>query len=760
MLNGLISNKKGVSLLIHSKAVAKIASIMSSRLELKDKNINDAVYKASLLHDIGKAYSVFQNYIKDDIISEEYNVNKILHNEISWSFLRYLLNPDNKYDNSVLYSVYWHHSREMSGEDKEYASSILSKVSETDIQLLLDLYNHLTGDNKTKSDLDKDITTDKIQDYYPNNKKDLLPINTIVLTCVVSADRCVSPYNQERILSDDEYCNGIVDSIDFSPKKEFKIPETYDLNRFNYQLECVNNLKGHNTYELKAPAGFGKTMTGILAWVNSSNKKLIWVCPRNIIADSLYDSILKELDVLGLNNVSVELFLTGEKKKCNVEIDTEFSSDIIVTNIDNFLTPTIKNSIRDRMYLIMSSFVIFDEFHELVSSDPYFSCFVNIMRSRHRYTNSTTLLMSATPSLVTNMWDTINNRTKILPDNKTHYNAAHNKKYKINLVNNVSCVQPKNNHLFITNAISTSQKFTIDKNYSLISHSKYIDEDRKQIIGNIFNIFGKNKSIENKVDVISAPIIQAAMDISFCGVTEIPKSPEDTFQRLGRNGRWGEYDVVDFNIVTEISNKDIEAKEDAAIRKTYNTGLNQLWIKFLKENVKEQEYTLNELYVLYNEFNNKNKSVIENYIETQYNASLNKLSTLFPKKYNTKTKKSDKPNSLGVTIKGLRDNGFEKIYCIYPLFEDETKFCDSFQIEDNDDISNNEDNNTQNNQLKAIKTLLNDERFNYNSYSLFKNSKFTSQKLKQKAKDPKTPYICFHKVYHKKLGLIDKKLLK
>jgi hypothetical protein len=76
-------------------------------------------------------------------------------------------------------------------------------------------------------------------------------------------------------------------------------------------------------------------------------------------------------------------------------------------------------------------------------------------------------------------------------------------------------------------------------------------------------------------------------------------------------------------------------------------------------------------------------------------------------------------------------------------------------------MDDKEDNTTQNNQLRVVKKLLKDERFEYNEYSLYKKGeKFTSRKLMAGAKNIKTPYICFHKTYHPKFGLTDNKILK
>ena len=71
----------------------------------------------------------------------------------------------------------------------------------------------------------------------------------------------------------------------------------------------------------------------------SRNRKIIWVCPRNTVGESVYDTIIGELKSFGFDNISVELFLTNQVEK-STHNSTGFESDIIVTNVDNYLVPT------------------------------------------------------------------------------------------------------------------------------------------------------------------------------------------------------------------------------------------------------------------------------------------------------------------------------------------------------------------------------------------------------------------------------------
>ena len=763
MLEEIISNSKDhTPLILHSKAVQKIAVMMCDNLGVKNEKIRNTISKASLLHDIGKCYSGFQTYVKSNKVSDKFTSSNLFHNEISWAFLSTIMNSNSTiYLDSLLYSIYWHHTKDMkTSKSKEYSGEIIEKLNEIDIQLMLKLYNELTGENIDKLNLDKNKNL-KYPDYYTSNSSKIyssdVQYNLIVLSCLVSADRLVSSNDQQKILNNDDYCIEIINKIDYSEIINFSKPESYDGDRFSEQMTCIDNLSNGTTI-IKAAAGYGKTTLGLCAWMKTSNKKLLWVCPRNVICEALYDGIIKEIGLLNVDKkISVELFLSNEVKKSynNDNIGDGFTSDIIITNIDNFLLPSTGNRYRNRMYLLLSSFIVFDEFHELISKEAFFYCFFNVMRCRHYYTNSKTLLLSATPSLISRLWDNDKNKTQILPNENTHYKAAHDKKYTIKLLTKVNDIIPEKNSLFITNAISSAQKTYLKHPYTLLVHSNFIQKDKDRIIQKIFHTYGKKSETNDKIGVISAPILQAAMDISFDKITEIVMSPECTFQRLGRNNRWGYNDSAEFNIITNITdNISIKKCEDSAINCMYDNNLKNKWVNFLIKNIlPENEYNLNELYVLYNNFNEENKKDISNYISDQLKTSFTNLSKIYPRKIIL-----NKKNKNGVTISkyaNLRDNGTEKMFCIYPIYGQNFKYSDVFQIEDNNEISSKEDFNTQNKQFEVIKLLLSDERFEYNKYKYNNGSGFTSKKLKINANYSKTPYICFDKQYDENIGLFN-----
>ena len=193
--------------------------------------------------------------------------------------------------------------------------------------------------------------------------------------------------------------------------------------------------------------------------------------------------------------------------------------------------------------------MIFDEYHELICEAPLFATFINLMKTRHIYTNSQTLLLSATPTLMNFLWDVEDGkRTILLPNNM---DTVHNGDYQITVGNNI--IPMNSDSLTIFNSIRKAQEHRRNVEGILI-HSNFLNIDIQALTKQIYDIYGKiNRYSINKPNVISAPIIQASMDISFNGINESVLSPEASLQRLGRNDRWGSLKKLNitpkFNIV-------------------------------------------------------------------------------------------------------------------------------------------------------------------------------------------------------------------
>jgi len=325
MLEKLIANKERIPLIKHSKAVSILSEFIFDKISDKTKfvdydKIKSILINTALLHDIGKCTSQFQQYIAD--ISTNIDYTKIIyHNEIGWAFLSSIYS-NNKSDKLLLDSIYWHHAKKE--HDNFYKNSsikILEKISKTDLDIMIDFYNHILNVNIDYLDVN-DFSENSIPVFFKTQPtlndafKNEYPI--LIRSILISSDQIISSLNIDEIniiLSDKlnnkfDYCDNITTNQKHIITNIIK-PESYNELRFNEQLNIVKNIDDNCIIQLNAPAGFGKTLLGTM-WSLKSRKKLLWICPRNVVVESVYDSVLNELVALGIDNISIELYLHGE----------------------------------------------------------------------------------------------------------------------------------------------------------------------------------------------------------------------------------------------------------------------------------------------------------------------------------------------------------------------------------------------------------------------------------------------------------------
>lgn len=747
----------------HCDKVAEMSKTIAEKLinhSNKTKIIQNIELTAKL-HDIGKFTLQFQKSIgnpetKEIKISQK---SKFRHNEIGWAFLkRYLKDIPSEYKideiklDDILSRVFWHHG--ISNNLKNRITDILDTISDDDIDSMLNYLESVVGNNY----IFEKSNNNEVPEYFilEEEEEDKLSnhFRFLIGSCVVSADRLVSSMNSNSKIDNVKIINSILNRK--SGIKNNKTPYNGS-SRFIEQLDIISKLSQKTTI-IKAPAGFGKTLLGLINWVNNSDRKLIWVCPRNAVAESVYLNILEELKTFDIN-ASCQLYLTGEVKKQyqTKKFLSGFDTDIIVTNIDNFLTPTVDNSNMDKLFLLLSSNVIFDEFHELVGKPALFSCFTTIMNVRHNMTSTQTLLLSATPISMNYLWDKAE-KTLILPNEQSHYNAVHTKTFEIHILEESDIFLDKSkNNLIIYNSIKNSQWVYHRHKCDLLVHSAYEDEDKKNRLNKIYEDYNKKSSRTlNKINVASGPIIQSSFDISLLNLYESPASPEYTLQRIGRIERWGDYSNMETPTINIINTMD-DFSENKTIEISYTRELRLLWFNYLKP-LNHKKLTLDDLYRVYNDFQLKYKDKIKKFVESVHSESQQRLSQLYPIKFKNKEDDSIKGRKNKIKTAGsnkLRTTNNEIFFIAKKFKSSEYSNAMSCQIYGNDFSETfNETNISYVDMIKAMKSLKNDKRFDYSE--ILSNKKFQNiDTIRKMAKKSNTPYIRTDKTYHPVYGLID-----
>jgi hypothetical protein len=374
------------------------------------------------------------------------------------------------------------------------------------------------------------------------------------------------------------------------------------------------------------------------------------------------------------------------------------------------------------------------------------------MLIRHRLTSSRTLLLSATPIEMNNLWDSQGQQTKVLPGKDSHYQAVHNKKYKLNVVESFSGSQVTQNNLLICNSIGNAQRNKKTLSVPLLIHSSFQTKDRARIMGEIYAHYGKSSErTTGKPSVVGTHIIQASLDISFLNLYESVLSPESTLQRIGRCDRFGDYSESPTINIVGLQDRG----EDAVREILYTKNLTNVWLEFISK-YDGKSVTLDELYSLYNSYNEIHSKAISKYVIDKYTSSMDAFCKIYPFKIFGKGKAEVK------TAGGnkLRSSGSE-VFVICKI-HGSSQYTDPFSESTYGSFAEtfNEHGNIQPRLLKVMKELRNsnDGRFDYNDI-LNAGKKMTLDGIRKYARKSNTPYIRFDKVYHPEYGSISEQLL-
>lgn len=595
------------------------------------------------------------NNKKDKYTPEEYP----LHQEISWALCSSAMIKNIKayHESLFLYGIYWHHAKLLRSDKDAFltATKILENKNlnlenlfeavkklnseihsiaekyETNINFYVDFEEDSLSElrekalNKTIPAFQSSAFLDKGNDKVEFMKNALMHM---VRSLVVSADRIVSSLNAEEL-------KDIIESKDIksllykikekdSPLLNIGIENMLEgfteqyghSGRSKAQDQTVNELNNvEDIAVLYGPAGVGKTKM-MLDWLKrkENNKKTFIIVPKSSIAYSLYKEISRKY--LPANHIEI---ITGDFKetsKNNERYTTPeemlFAGEINITTIDQILNMMLSHNRIDIFLEVLSSNLIFDEYHEFMNIPGIIILFIQMIFLKRFMNNGACLLVSATPNyflLKEKLFiRSENNIKKIDSFNTTHYHINLNEfkdERSVSEIHNrmFDKIQPGEIALF--NSATKAQASAIsaikkqEKN-TLVYHSKFFNNDKKAIFENIIREFRKDGTRRFAVRV--GPILQASVDISTKHMYTEISTIDNIYQRLGRVVRWSESEEGYYSIFIP---------QDMTKKDSINAGLSSLgnynstvkFTEFFKVKLKDKKiWTLNELYPLYTEF--------------------------------------------------------------------------------------------------------------------------------------------------------------
>lgn len=456
--------------------------------------------------------------------------------------------------------------------------------------------------------------------------------NNLARTAIVTADRLISRLTAEELEEhvSEKTLDKLLDVLEKERGLGVDIQECLDgfekkypnSERNEKQKETAIELADEeiNVGVLNGPAGCGKTKIA-LEWALKTNaKKIYWVCPRVQVCEGIYNDLSTDEY---LPNASIEI-VTGEIKKRRVngkedKDDTPehelFSSDIIITTIDQIVNSITTHKHITTLMDFMNAHVVFDEYHEYITMQGFNLLFAELIEAKKyqqtEETSPNTLLVSATPNPLF-----VKEFLRLNEDNIIGMKSFNNSNYQIEFVeftdkdestNPLMMEQEEENTFVICNTAIMAQRSFIEyqaKENAILFHSKFIKKDKVHLFREVFESFKKEGT--KAYDVLrSGPVVQASLNITCDKMISEMTHAENFLQRLGRLDRFGENDEI--NVYTIAITEGVKSGKSIDGSSRFLNKLDALqsakvWYEFLENNLNKESYSINDMYTLYESF--------------------------------------------------------------------------------------------------------------------------------------------------------------
>jgi len=592
------------------------------------------------------------------------------HNEVSWALVsahldqkglcsKYLGGAATVLAKDVRYAVYWHHAKPLreTEDQKKFESSeqILGLVGDwlpqslPGIRAILDEACLLAGQPKMEDLLDSECSSvsentpgfkDSFEDVSRSKLKQAVLTEarrSLIRSALVTADRHVSKLSAQELAEQLTYfaeTGSVPLDLDwlsgFEPAREGTLLQVAEMvaqfedafpggERNQLQAEAAKKLASANVSVLQGPAGCGKTkiMLEYLGHVQKGRQCFVFV-PRTAIADGLYRELTGEYGITR----SVEVVISGSRLKTRVgkevalEQGEEFGSDIVITTFDQLCAVALSHRRIDLLTRVLSSTVIFDEFHELFDISGLVLLFLELMKLRLDGA-AKTLLVSATPlpyfyqTIIQGELDCGTGappKVVALPSFNLEPFTFHAQPYSEDEGQEhpyCSAVAAPGD-IFISNKASTAQHAAVaalKKDVpALCFHSKFTPKDKGAVLNAVLANFGKSSGSQATV-LFSGPVVQASLNISTRHLHTEATHAENFLQRLGRANRFGNFGGARVTVYCKTGKGTAAGVDSALLSKMAQKNRAVAWNRFLEYNsVYKRTLSIYELYQLYDRF--------------------------------------------------------------------------------------------------------------------------------------------------------------
>lgn len=591
----------GTSLKEHSIKTAMVANNILKYKECNSERVIKNALIASIFHDCGKTSKSFQEYLT----STDSEIESPGHNSVGAELFSNIVKLKNKEDENIIRDIIEFHHTPFTKET--YLCDLYPTT--TDIANVIEYYRNIVNEVESLTGINLGITFVSIDDEFEEKFDTIkIPQNTSfthydkdITSSIRQTSNFVAAFDIVRnadILSSKKCDFTSLPYETFDTNK----PEHYDNVRYGEQMMQIEYLLSNNENKIDcliASTGYGKTAIG-LVYILKTGGYGMWILPTNDLAITTYNNILKHIKDFSLENkVSVSLLLSGTW----VAGDKKEDANIIVTNEDNFELSTFKNKRKYMGLHRITRTCIFDEFHKYVTEAPLMYSFVTSLNARKKFSNTKTLLMSATPNFH-KLFVNENHCNVVRVDNETFNNIRY--AFSFTDTKNYKCGDMKNEDtLIVNNTVSQAQDNY--ENCDMCIHSLFTDEHKKKKLTYLLENKGKGK--ENNESVSATNMANEGHDISFSKGVLVNPTFEDALQAAGRIERFDQSKLKRITYIRDTGNtqnytlRDI-FKNEAIVIQTYNT------LKKIFEN--RTEVTSKELLDELMDFNKTN--VVKRYV--------------------------------------------------------------------------------------------------------------------------------------------------